>query len=838
MENYRASANTMDSLPGVPCPANAGCRVSPSMKQVNTADLRWSTELIVPQIGATSCRIWGRANLSRRKYRLVTRWALMVWVILFLFCPFSSGLAADAVDESEGTIAVGIEENTAAEQAEEVRSDSAETEADTDEDAQDAEEAMDWAARLTRISVETINGLPQVTIVTTNKTQSAMTYLSNPDRLLLKVRNTLLTWKPNRLTVNQSPLNRIRSAQHDADVWVVFDLEESVKWVRETYSSGITLKLPRRYASRYDREPDTTQAAKNASRQERPSSRKMMPAGASYHVVDVAVSDIGEKTRLTITTDGQAKYRVKRERQGRIVSLQIYGAALTWQGSPSGLPAGVIKKVRARQKKEDNQPVVDIRTTLHSTSPYLVFKDQNQVLIEFDNPGTLQPGRKRGNLNSRISVDLQNADLSALLRALAQDAGFDLIVTPGLEMLEGTQSQVTLSINEQPLKNVLDFILRPRQMAYGVDGNTLRVGLAKEFPVETRVFSLKNIEVKNSNIKTSLEGVFTDGSRSQVVLEPAENRVVVSAIPSDMSRIKDVIADMDRQSRLVTRSFSLSYTQVEKVAPLIKSILSSLGSLESNSNENALVVNDLPGNINKIARMLRSLDTKAQQVMIEARIVEVSHSSEIDLGVNWNAAHTAATRNPNISLSSNPVTGGVVGQLTIGTLQAGMDLAATLSVLESKGKVNTISNPRIATLNNQTATLKASQNIPYATSNISNGVVSNVITYLELPITLTVTPQVTRDGQVLMNPLTLTVTTVTNTGTPPSTSTRSATTQMMVDDGETIAIGGMVRDESITRESKVPLLGDIPLLGFLFRSNVTTKNKVELVVFLTTHILE
>jgi type II secretory pathway component GspD/PulD (secretin) len=121
---------------------------------------------------------------------------------------------------------------------------------------------------------------------------------------------------------------------------------------------------------------------------------------------------------------------------------------------------------------------------------------------------------------------------------------------------------------------------------------------------------------------------------------------------------------------------------------------------------------------------------------------------------------------------------------------------------------------------------------------VSNGVVRTGVEYLELPIILSVTPHVSKSNQVLLSPTTLTVTTVTNPGNPPETATRTATTQMMVADGETVAIGGMVRNIEISKESKVPLLGDIPLLGYLFKSTVVSKDKVELVVFLTPHVLE
>ena len=171
------------------------------------------------------------------------------------------------------------------------------------------------------------------------------------------------------------------------------------------------------------------------------------------------------------------------------------------------MPIGVVRSVKAAQKTVMGEPVVQIALRLSQTTPYLVFKDQNQILVEFNNPGSVQATGKRGNITSRISVDLQNADLRAVLRALAAEAGFDMVLTPGMEKIEESQALVTLSIKEQAFNTVLDFILRSRQMAYAVSGNTLRIGLASEFPVETRVFTMKNMEVKDSNVKDSIEAI-------------------------------------------------------------------------------------------------------------------------------------------------------------------------------------------------------------------------------------------------------------------------------------------------------------------------------------------
>lgn len=700
-------------------------------------------------------------------------------------------------------------------------SEEAEDSEDSEGDEDDSEEADEPEhLQLTRIQLTSVGDQPAVQLRLTQRAGVKLQYLENPDRLLVKVLNAQLKGKTATLAVDRPPLVRIRAAQHPDGAWVVLDLTQPTRWTVVRVQAGILIK-PADASGSVTSESVVVTATS--------------AAGAEYQVVDVAAEDLGDKTRLVVTTDSLARYRLEREAPDRLV-LDLHGAGLAWRGGLKRLPIGVLRRVQAIQRREAGQPIT--RLTLETLQPtsYLVFKDQNQVILEFDNPGTLNRGIVlRGDLKSTVSVDLQNADLVGFLRALAQDAGFDLIFTPGSQTLPADENQVTLSINEQPLESVLDFVLRPRRMAYEVQGNTLRVGLAAEFPTETRVFSLKYGTARSGNLVETLEGAATEGAKDKVVLDESTNRVVITAIGVDMKRMRDIIARLDTSSPVATKTLKLNYTKARKLMPVVRSSLSKAGGVTVNDNENALVVSDVPGNLRAIEGLVRRLDTKAKQIVIEARLVEVNLGNRADLGVNWTAPN-AGQAPP--APDGKSVPGTTTGELKTGTVSPGVDLNATLALLESKGLANTLSNPRIATLNNQSATIETSQNIPYHTKSVSQGVVSQAVEYLNLPISLSVTPQLTQDNQVLLDPLTLTVTTVVSTDEPPMTARRSASTQLLVGNNETIALSGMVRDDDKFSEFKFPLLGDLPAVGSLFRSTSTNHRKIELVVFLTPRILD
>jgi len=171
------------------------------------------------------------------------------------------------------------------------------------------------------------------------------------------------------------------------------------------------------------------------------------PAEASYKVVDVSVEDTGEKTRLVVTTDGPVRYRVEREKHGENLDLLIHGAALAWNGKLPGLPKGAIRHVGATAEEIAGEPVVRVALRLVQAAPYVVLKDQNQVMVELNNPSLVsETAPSRGSLGAHVSVDFQSADFVSVLRALAQDAGFDLVVSPGAQDLPAPLSPIAALI--------------------------------------------------------------------------------------------------------------------------------------------------------------------------------------------------------------------------------------------------------------------------------------------------------------------------------------------------------------------------------------------------------
>lgn len=346
-----------------------------------------------------------------------------------------------------------------------------------------------------------------------------------------------------------------------------------------------------------------------------------------------------------------------------------------------------------------------------------------------------------------------------------------------------------------------------------------------------------------------------------------------------------------------TRFFPLKYQNAEETAKIIEDVIKAenrKGKVNVDLQSNGLIVTDIPSGIESIARLLSQIDKKPMQVLIEAKIVEVNINDGFDLGVEWNTYGGASSSigkqsgfnffgtgsTTNQALPLGPVTSGLtapatsdttlfkplpnpaslggtgvsfpsipdalkIGALRFGRITDSYFLDMTISAAERKGKVKILSQPKVATLNNRKAKIDIKTEIPYTTVVISAStppVETFQVTYIDTGIMLEVTPQVNADGRITMK-IRPTVSQVASTVAPaeggaPGVDTRSAETIVMTRNGETVVIGGLIYDINNDLVYKVPILGDIPILGWLFKTKHNSKQRIELLIFVTPKIIE
>ena len=344
-------------------------------------------------------------------------------------------------------------------------------------------------------------------------------------------------------------------------------------------------------------------------------------------------------------------------------------------------------------------------------------------------------------------------------------------------------------------------------------------------------------------------------------------------------------------STAITKVFQLNYAKASEVKATIDAVRVAegrTGSSTADSKTNALIVTDSLEGLLSAENLVAQLDQRPRQVLIEAKLVEVNANNQLNLGVQWDylmndkgriggkqgqsviggtqgyaAKQIAGQGNTydsnaltNLSADgSTPAGAGargtgvnlaadrVFGALTLGRVTNNMILNATLTAAASEGRAKVLSEPKIATLNNQAASINVTTQIPYVTSNVaSTGVQTQTVSYVTTGIKLTVTPSINSDGRITLqvNPdvsqPSTTAAGSTQTGAP-AVDSRNATTTVLVRDGETIVIGGLISDSFQDTISKIPFLGDIPILGWLFKKKTKQRVRAELLIFVTTRLL-
>jgi type IV pilus assembly protein PilQ len=283
---------------------------------------------------------------------------------------------------------------------------------------------------------------------------------------------------------------------------------------------------------------------------------------------------------------------------------------------------------------------------------------------------------------------------------------------------------------------------------------------------------------------------------------------------------------------------AISYANADEMAKAVEKTLTKRGHIEVDKRTNALLVTDIDERLDQAESMIRSLDTRTPQVEIVARLVDVDVSATRDLGIRWGVHGMDvmdAGVSENFDLNAADVTG-PAGVVRLGTVKAFGSIDATLQALESQNKANIISNPRITTVNNREASVVVGKQIPLIVQDFAGNAVTQMTT---IGIKLNVTPHINVGNKITMDvhPEVSDLAAQSTVQGGIIINTTMADTRVMVNDGETAVIGGLIRSNESSTKRGVPILMDIPLIGALFRSSSTTTAKRELLIFVTPKIL-
>jgi general secretion pathway protein D len=426
-------------------------------------------------------------------------------------------------------------------------------------------------------------------------------------------------------------------------------------------------------------------------------------------------------------------------------------------------------------------------------------------------------------------------------------------------------------VEKLPLARILGNLLGPIDMNYDLQGNILYFGKAAEIvkqksllPKVTKYYTPHTLDRTTFNTKLQAELAAVDpmlAGSAQISMDPDSSTegLMFAATKEDMTKLMAIVYRLDggegsaedaddEGGARKTQVFRLRYTHPNDLVTAITSIITTpdgtvQGVVQQDARTRSFIVTARPKWLKKVRQLLDRLDVELQQVSIETKIVEVDADSDNELGINWTAKSSQATADPNINASVlAPVNS--IGTLMVTTLQNNLNINATLQAMVSEDKASVLSSPRITTQDNQAGSITTSDTYTYQTTNTTIGsTTQTTVTYnqIAVPIVLNVTPLINQESNTIRMTVHFDVSSVVGVpaaGVPPNESIQTATTMVQVKNGETAIIGGLMRDKLTTTDNKVPVLGDIPLLGYFFKSKVVQKSKKELVIFLTPTISE
>lgn len=480
------------------------------------------------------------------------------------------------------------------------------------------------------------------------------------------------------------------------------------------------------------------------------------------------------------------------------------------------------------------------------------------------------PRRPKAPPQKLVTLDFVNADLVYVLKVLAKEMNRNIYVGPTVA------GSVTVTLKNVPVEGAMALILQMQENEYDykiVGSNTIVVAAPEKLAeIEASILDSDRVadkEVPDGAVR--MEYLLEEAPSAKVVdfLKNEYPRVKFTPHPTmngfyalgsreDLLQIKRELSNLDRvpepPAPPVREFLPVKYGELSEVRGLLGSMVPDVN-YNVDVRQSLLIVEGTPGAIEQVRELLAELDRPADQVMVDLKVVDISDNGSKNLGVIWsnqtganNTVNTIFTENTVGQRVVNTPTGPVLDPIAaiaapasvpvaIGTFaRSPLVINATINFLVSQNEAKILASPRVASISGKPSLIHIGDKYPIVYFDPRAGQFQ--VQYVDIGIKLDVTSNVKPDGYIMIEvrPEVSTLLELINNQYP-RTAVRIIETNMRVKDGDTIIMGGLIREEDIQNVTKVPLLGDLPILGTLFRSTTTTKNRNEVVVMMTPHIM-
>ncbi|MEE8119655.1 MAG: type IV pilus secretin PilQ [Gammaproteobacteria bacterium] len=663
--------------------------------------------------------------------------------------------------------------------------------------------------------------------------------IDDPARIALDLPDTGIAMAQRRQEVGVGAVRNVTSAQAQGRTRVVINLSSLVEYSIRTEGNDIYVTLGAGVssvaASRSQFGPTSSRTAGS----------ERLDSGKRIDDVDFRRGDRGEGRIFVRLSDPRTRVNV-RQIEGKIVV----------EFDDTTLPDRLVKRFDVLDFATPVKTIDAIRDVRGSRLEITAVGDYEQLAYQSDNQFTIEfrpispdeeeaARRLKVYTGDRLTLNFQDIDTRAVLQIIADFTGMNIVVS------DTVTGSVTLRLQNVPWDQALDIILRTKGLDMRQNGNVILVAPAAEIAEQERL-----------------------------ALESQQQVQELAPLRSEFIQV--------------------NYAKASELAALISSgetsLLSERGSVTIDARTNTLLVQDTDQSLTDIRRLVRTLDVAVRQVLIEARIVIANNDFSRDLGVRFGvtgvkengrdgligvSGSTAATntlvQGGLVNVAAGPGTptnpaGGVpppgiafpghianvgapgvpqrlnvnlpvsspAGTIALAILDSNYLVDLELSALQAEGRGEVVSSPRVVTSNQREASITSGVEIPYQEASSSGATTTS---FKDAVLELTVTPQITPDDRIIMDLIVKKDSVGANVpsatgGFVPSIDTRSITTQVLVNNGDTVVLGGIYETTQNESVSKVPFLGDIPFIGALFRNKSVTSDKAELLIFITPKILK
>ena len=648
--------------------------------------------------------------------------------------------------------------------------------------------------------------------------------VQTPPRIAIDLPGVTSALARNQVEVNQGNLRSVNVAQAGERTRLVLNLRQAATYKAQLQGNALLLVLDQAAAGT----PEAAPVARAGKADE------AVRFADSRNATPLALKDIDFRRGQ----DGAGRVVVELPNNQVGVDIKQQGQSLMVEFLKTELPERLrrrfdvtdfgtpVRQMSASQSGDRVRLLVEPKGDWEHSA----YQTDNQFVLEVRqrkaDPNKLTPGP--GYAGERLSLNFQNIEVRSLLQVIADFTNFNVVTS------DSVTGNVTLRLKDVPWDQALDIILQAKGLGVRKSGNVLWIAPKDEI---------------NAKEKLDLE------AKAQVAqLEPTR-----------------------------TQSFQLNYTKAEIIARGLlgtatggaggnaaSRILSPRGSVIFETRTNQLFVSDIPSKLEEVQQMIAKIDIPVRQVLIEARIIEavdsfgrtlgarlgtanqtaVASAGKLNLGVSGNYSGVVAETNQVLQGSAASVANSYFVNLPAQALSTGASAASIgvslfsssvnhalnleISALEADGKGKVVSSPRVITADQVKAIIESGEELPYQQAT-SSGATS--VTFRKANLKLEVTPQITPEGSIIMAVEVNkdSVGRVTTAGF--AINTKRVETQVLVENGGTVVIGGIFTQSEDETENKVPLLGDIPVLGFFFKNNVRNRARSELLVFLTPKVV-